>query len=346
LCVIMNHIVFAIVVCAVCGVSMGSGLPPEAFNTEWTYNETYAQEKGMAAPSTWKDKWPYCNTVGGDTVQSPINIDRKTVVVETAGVLPLTFSSKQVRVQGKNIGASLSFKPDEKALSFQTASGRNYTFHEAHIHWHMHDDYDGTEHTVDGHGDFAEVQLVHYDSSFASLDEAVADGKVGNVAVMAIRFIIADVSLPDVIQEFNVFSSLRFAFNNTESAVATIDFYNLFARSVSKVDTPMFHYNGSLTTPTCNPIVSWFVIQNRMKVTAAQAAALRECLHVNKSCYEDGVIIDSNVRPVAPVNGRKIVAWPKIIDDKEPAKSSTSSSVAIWLSALAVIVAIAINIMM
>jgi len=316
---------FAAVACAICGVAVGSGLPPEAFNTLWTYNETFAAEKGLKGPSGWGDSWPYCKTAGEDTVQSPINIETAKVSVGRSGVLPLVFTRATTDITGQNTGASLSFSPRVHA-NFTTYSGRKYVLNEAHIHWDRYDNHRGSEHLVDGVAEAAEVHLVHYDAAFKSQDEAVHDGSVGNIAVVGIRYVVAESADEESeVPLFSIFSDLQFALDSMKT-VKNIDLYDLFGSDASLESIPMFHYNGSLTTPTCNPIVSWFVVQRPVKVSQEQMVKLRECLHVNVSAFEEGVIVDNNARPACPLNGRQVVAWPVVDSSSSNYDSSHSSS--------------------
>lgn len=54
-----------------------------------------------------------------------------------------------------------------------------------------------------------------------------------------------------------------------------------------------YAYSGSLTTPPCSEGVSWFVMHTPVTISSAQLAAFRK-------------VIDKNVRPVQPLNGRAL----------------------------------------
>jgi len=322
---LFHFFIFSFVVC----VCLGSGLPKEYFNTVWTYNETYAAEKGLAGPNEWKNKWVLCRADGADTHQSPINIQRETVVVDSAGVLPLTFAPEKCNAKIQNIGATLSISPEVKQSSFTTASGTKYILNEVHIHWEQFALHNGTEHWVDSQGEAAEIHLVHYNAAFPSLEAALEDNSVGNIAVLAVRYNVAENNEQSTtVPAFEMFSdsATKLLFMDLETTLSLdgVTFYDLLGENLPRVDLPMFHYNGSLTTPTCNPIVSWYVVQQTVMISKAQMENLRMCYHVNESAHQAGVIITHNVRPCAPVNGRTIVAWPKLIDPTTQSSSSSS----------------------
>ena len=60
-------------------------------------------------------------------------------------------------------------------------------------------------------------------------------------------------------------------------------------------------YRGSLTTPGCNEIVTWSVLQRTAPVSEAQLNVLRALT------TSDGFTMGNNYRPVTPLNGRKIL---------------------------------------
>jgi hypothetical protein len=65
-----------------------------------------------------------------------------------------------------------------------------------------------------------------------------------------------------------------------------------------------YSYPGSLTTPTCNPVVTWVVLANVMPITQA---SLDKFLAVQG---ETGVETakHGNARPLLPLNGRTVYA--------------------------------------
>ena len=54
-----------------------------------------------------------------------------------------------------------------------------------------------------------------------------------------------------------------------------------------------YHYKGSLTTPTCDEIVNWFVLKDIQECNQAQFDTITSMLH-------------SNYRHTQKLNGRKV----------------------------------------
>jgi carbonic anhydrase len=69
-----------------------------------------------------------------------------------------------------------------------------------------------------------------------------------------------------------------------------------FSKFQSILDGGYYHYAGSMTTPPCSEIVSWFVFDTPAQIGAAQ-------LTYFKSIFADPM----NNRPVQALNGRKVV---------------------------------------
>jgi len=75
-----SSFIFLFIISTIC---LGSGLPKEYFNSVWTYNESYTGENDPVGPSKWYEKWDTCTFEGAETHQSPIDIHRDDVVVDT-----------------------------------------------------------------------------------------------------------------------------------------------------------------------------------------------------------------------------------------------------------------------
>lgn len=57
-----------------------------------------------------------------------------------------------------------------------------------------------------------------------------------------------------------------------------------------------YTYNGSLTTPPCSEIVTWFVMKTRVTASSAQIDKVHSIVH-------------DNYRPVQPLNGRDLTEF-------------------------------------
>jgi len=359
---------FAVVFVAVCFTAIvgecrnnfiRSISPADTFNTIWTYNQSYASKHDLLGPNEWKQDFPVCDTSIPDAKQSPINIVTDDVKIDNAGVLPLTFTGNVCSIDVRNVGATLTASPHDIVncdVSFTTASGVKYKLHGALFHWHTLYDHRGTEHKVNGQGEAVEVQLVHFNAKFNSIDDAFRDANVGNIAVVAVRYTITP-SEENATQVPDLDYIITPTFEKTEfmdlskDAVADagkLNLYHLIGNALSLTNLSMFHYNGSLTVPSCDSITSWYIVQRTVMISDAQMDQLRLFKHVTKAQYDDGSLgfeINSNVRPVVPLNDRVVVAWPDIVptnfsSDSAP-PSVLSSSGKFWTTGVIVGISVA-----
>ncbi|KAG1692979.1 hypothetical protein DVH05_010496 [Phytophthora capsici] len=64
-----------------------------------------------------------------------------------------------------------------------------------------------------------------------------------------------------------------------------------------------YNYPGSLTTPGCDEIVDWWVVQQPMSISSADLTRLQTQL-TELPVTDNG----RNARPVLPLNGRTVVS--------------------------------------
>ncbi|CAL4155397.1 unnamed protein product, partial [Meganyctiphanes norvegica] len=149
----------------------------------------------------------------------------------------------------------------------------------------------GSEHTVDGTRYAMELHLVHYKSNYGSLGEALKH--VDGLAVLGIFFNVGEEnaalkpitdSLTDVVESG---PEIEISFN-----VALID--------LIPATKTFYRYNGSLTTPSCNEVVTWTVFSTQLSISEEQVKALRKLRD-----HEDQEICD-NYRGIQPLNGREV----------------------------------------
>ena len=163
-----------------------------------------------------------------------------------------------------------------------------YQFLQLHFHWGNNSS-QGSEHTVDGFAFPLEMHLVHKKKN-GSLQSS--DG----LAVLGIFFDILDNDYDN--QVFDPVQEAAEALANGEEAFEIELFLKDFLDQVENSD--YFSYQGSLTTPGCNEVVSWMVMEDPILITEAQLSSLRALT------TEHGEFLVDNFRPVQPLNDRTI----------------------------------------
>ncbi|KAF4137373.1 Eukaryotic-type carbonic anhydrase [Phytophthora infestans] len=76
-----------------------------------------------------------------------------------------------------------------------------------------------------------------------------------------------------------------------------------YANVVNTNAVRTYNYPGSLTTPGCDEIVDWWVVQQPMSISSADFTRLQTQLK-ELSVTDNG----NNARPVLPLNGRTVVS--------------------------------------
>lgn len=163
-----------------------------------------------------------------------------------------------------------------------------YVLDQMHFHW-------GSEHTVDGRRYPLELHMVHHDTRFATLSEALA-AKTG-VAVVGVLF--------------HVSTKANEALENILAAVEEVADVAAKSAMIPKIlradallptNTSMyFRYEGSLTTPTCAESVVWTVFTHTVSISFDQAEVFKKV----KSAH--GSELTHNYRSLQPLNSRSLV---------------------------------------
>ncbi len=150
-----------------------------------------------------------------------------------------------------------------------------------------------SEHKVDGKHYDMEMHLVHANDAFI----AKKDG--GKLAVLGV-FIKAGAE-NEVLK--GVFSKLPHGNDHATKNAAEVnaDYKSLLPAG----DLNVYTYQGSLTTPGCNEIVSWFVFDKPIEMSQEQIDAYRHLYVDDKS----GKAYNTN-RPVQSLNGRTVSYGP------------------------------------
>ncbi len=222
-------------------------------DVHWSYHNA---ETG---PENWKNLCDGFSDCGGKS-QSPINIDTKDVV-QSKDLKAIEFNYGKSNVDIINNGHTVQFNVNGKNLA--KLNDKDYKLLQFHYH-------SLSEHTVNGKHFPIEVHFVHKysDKDYAVIGIMFVEGKEN----------------PLFKKYLNQFPTHEGEYQSDE----TIDLLSLLPKNKD-----YYYYNGSLTTPPCSEIVSWYVLKNPVEASKEQIKKFSEILH-------------NNYRPVLPLNGRKV----------------------------------------
>ncbi|XP_022113379.2 putative carbonic anhydrase 5 [Pieris rapae] len=210
----------------------------------------------------YETQWPgQCNE---GKMQSPINIMSRSALVDRHGLHirgPLVFRGyNKVNVTAYNDGHTLKWTLVDDAPVPMVYGGPlrgNYSFMQFHLHWL-------SEHAIDGMKYPMEVHMVHIKTGL-TLDEALQ--RPDGLSVIAILCQVnsggaSDYALGEIESYFPKLAER----NSVYPDPAVLD----FTRLLSPEPQSFYTYHGSLTTPNCQEVVTWIVMDRPLIISDTQ----------------------------------------------------------------------------
>jgi len=253
-------------------------------NAKWNYI------KGDAAgPTKWKDLTG--NDACGLNKQSPIDIiATKTNVDTDLGAFDRNLFIAPTKIVLENTGHSLKLKLDDGYTLPVNTAGLPGAFKAAQLHFHW-GTVTGSEHLLNGEQMFGEMHIVHVNSKYNTSDKYLAspDG----LAVLG--FFIKN----DAEQDNANFAKItdKLTAGALDTSKQTADLTTAFAvKDLMPEDISTFYrYNGSLTTPTCNEVVTWTMFKEPIRISKSQGKLFQSYFKAT---------FTKNYRPLQALNGR------------------------------------------
>jgi len=287
---------------------------------------------GNAADVKWnhegRDYWPKQFPACNGKRQSPINIDVDDAKVEST-VQDLKFARYNQDWDGKmvNTGHALQFNPDMPpgmgsvpGIKFGAIETGTYNLLQAHFHWGSHSG-QGSEHRINDIEYPMEMHLVHIRNAFddnttqaLDVEECTQNDRICGLAVVGILFHVG--SENNTVMEPIVEAALHIAEDADQFSHAhnvSINFIDFINEGDTEANGPAYYYyKGSLTTPGCQEVVSWVVLENTISISEYQLEAFR------KLKYLDGAPMVDNYRHPQPVNNRMIKRVLRELKEESP----------------------------
>lgn len=250
--------------------------------------------EGTTGPTYWPSLFPeFCS----GRSQSPIDLNDDDDTLETStddwvldryDIIP-----KKMIIKNNGHTAQIEWTTTD-IKEVPNVSGGNlgdtYAFAQFHFHWGKKNN-KGSEHTFNGKKFPAELHLVHFNTKYDTIGDAVL--KADGLAVLGVMLEIANEDNEDLSPIIDGLSTIVDA--NSQKTLAT----PFPLSDLLPADTSSFYrYSGSLTTPNCNEVVTWTVFENSITISKAQIEKFRELLN------EEGHHVEDNFRHVQPLNGR------------------------------------------
>ena len=118
---------------------------------------------------------------------------------------------------------------------------------------------EGSEHYIEGKRYPLELQFVHVNSKYADINAALASGEEDALLVVGQMFKVGPGESAELAAMGSKLSSDR------RAAHGGVD-VNMKLGKLMDPSAGFYTYPGSLTTPTCNPVVTWVVLASELPV--------------------------------------------------------------------------------
>ncbi|XP_037072785.1 carbonic anhydrase 3-like [Pollicipes pollicipes] len=252
----------------------------------------------------WKDAFPMC----GGPMQSPISLKPNRLTLSRTPKLKFADGLEDGEIEAVNTGREIKLKlrprnrdePLVQLISFSKPMVGVYTLAQMHFHWGPEPRSPGSEHAISDKFTDAEAHFVFFNNRYGNFKEAVRhfDG----LLVLGVmlhgsddeqQFMFPTLGMETQLDSISV-PGRRLIINSDLNSFRT-----LLRRAVSK----FFSYHGSLTTPPCNPVVSWMVSAKTIPVSNAFLNNVRTKIYEDES--KKGLLV-KNRRPVQPQLGRVV----------------------------------------
>ncbi|KAG8441875.1 hypothetical protein GDO86_010887, partial [Hymenochirus boettgeri] len=174
----------------------------------------------------------------------------------------------------------------------------SYRLRQFHFHWGPSDDR-GSEHKVDGVNYAAELHIVHWNSlKYSSYVEAAKQHDGLCVLGVFVKIGESNRLLERITDAINVikYKGKRSPFTDFDPSCllpGCKDFWT---------------YPGSLTVPPLLESVTWIILKDPISITSEQLVTFRSLFRTSETGEEKGGTMQTNHRPVQPLNNRKVRA--------------------------------------
>lgn len=252
-------------------------------------------------------KWPGVACHDG-TAQSPINLELNTAVDSQHKAIEINEAgrnkiSKEDAATLKVINNGHTVKIHGAFLEKVEVSGGGlqgkYRAAQFHMHWGTNNN-EGSEHQLDGRKFPLELHLVTYSAKYANATKAVESKEKDALAVLGVWYQVSDDDDDSVFAKLvnATFKTGKMLHDTEQGFDSAPDFA---VRDLLPPNLKRFYrYEGSLTTPGCNEIVTWTVFEEPKKMKESDIELLRQVAGAGDAK------IGPNYRPVQKLGKRKM----------------------------------------
>ena len=218
-------------------------------------------------------------------------------------------------------------------------TGKVYEVLQFHIHT-------GCENKFNGTGCDAELHLVHIAKTDIALPAATSSEGLPDLAVLGLMIYGVDEKHGNVDALIDSWSEMSCSNQKCVTVSNELKAQKFSPYSLIPIDTSIYNFQGSLTTPPCWEVVTWNVAETPIKMSFKQILAIANLINKysgyraeDGTCVADSTVADDagiTSRDVQPINGRLIVKncepisimsdFPATAQEQTPMSASPESS--------------------
>ncbi|TMW65473.1 hypothetical protein Poli38472_008115 [Pythium oligandrum] len=246
----------------------------------WGYNDNRADQLG---PSGWGEVNPACS----GSHQSPVNLEYEGEHIEKRWgefheYPPIEFRGDCRKFNLKKLEDLFKWElgANEDCQLFDHVSNKTYALLQFHAH-------NPSEHTIYDHHYSGEIHFVHKE--------------VGGSSLLVTGLLLS--AKPEVAENSWIEDVWHTIHEGEEGKAVPVDLeLNYVDFLTANVHTShLFNYHGSLTTPPCSEIVTWWIINNPLHISESEFQSLHQAYKELPATLEG-----RDNRPTQPLNDRKV----------------------------------------
>eukprot|EP00105_Crassostrea_gigas_P020836 XP_011439732.2 PREDICTED: carbonic anhydrase 7 [Crassostrea gigas] len=245
-------------------------------------------------PTKWGVTWRECK---GEN-QSPVDLQHCKCIKKR---FRLKFNNHGEQCNGYliNNGHAPTFvvrKCDKRKFITGIPFFSNVDYQLAQWHFHFGDKHDlGTEHAINGKRFSAELHMVHFNTKYGTITDAI--DKEDGIAVVAILFKESpSARLSSIDQYFR-----KYGYHVYHPGHAVKSKFNPV--TCIPRNPHLFYYRGSLTTPGCYESVHWLIFRKVQKISPRTMKFFRK---LESYHHKDPIAHLTNLRPLQTLGKRKL----------------------------------------
>ncbi|PAV87734.1 hypothetical protein WR25_03770 [Diploscapter pachys] len=232
-------------------------------------------------------------------LQSPINLDPSHILYDPH-LLPIQISDHRVDLNLENTGqlpiaTVIDTSKESVNITGGPASPYNYKLHQIIIHFGKAGGEKGSEHTVDRVRFPAEIQLFAYNSE---LYHNWTDARKNPRGILAISVLVEVGKKTRTELRRLTVASQSVTHKGQNTTIKQVHPLSLIPRTAHYVT-----YEGSLTYPGCEEVVTWVIINNPLYITHEDLSIWNE-LQKSETKQAEAAPMWPTYRPLRALNGR------------------------------------------